>query len=126
MNRKTRCGGCSGSSSPGITLKEVTSVLTTDYEELQNKPAINGVTLTSSSTADDLHLYSTIPDDHETLTLTTATEGKMSILLLSDSGETAKVSLEDVLNEGTTIQTVDDIDDPAIMVGNYMFLKIND
>lgn len=101
-----------------VKIKKVVSVLPNDYSQMENKPAINGVELTKDTTLEQLNILSAQATAYEPITLTSAAQKSMSILAVSESGETAKIAVEDFLESSRTIKTVDELDENA-EVGTY-------
>lgn len=98
--------------------KKIVSVLPNSYILLSDKPAINGVELTKDTTLEQLNILSAQATAYEPITLNGAAQKSMSILAVSESGETAKIAVEDFLESSRTIKTVDELDENA-EVGTY-------
>lgn len=111
------------SGSKKTTLKPIISVLPSSYTLLADKPAINGVELTKDTTSAELNLLTSGGAAYETVTLTNAANAGMSVLAVSDDGETAKISVGDILDAAKVVKTVETLDEDA-EIGTYQKIII--
>ncbi len=105
----------------GVTLKSVPSIMEDDYLLLRNKPAINGVTLTTATTSEELGLLSRDGEEYELTTLGQAKDRPASMIGLTDEGEPVKVDAADF---GSATIDVKEKLTCDVRVGDFVFLKI--
>lgn len=106
------------STSPKVKIRQMVSILPDSYTLLADKPAINGVELTKDTTLEQLNVLSAQATAYAPITLTGAAQKSMSILAVSENGETARIAVENLLEVTQPIKTVDELDENA-EIGTY-------
>jgi len=93
-----------------------------NYQRLNNKPSINGISLVGNKTSKELNLLSSRPIDYSTVNLESANKSDYLVILGNDSIN-KKLKIKEISSH--LIRTVNEVPN-NMELGSYIFLSMED
>ena len=99
---------------PGITVSD-------NYERLENKPMINGLTLLGNKSAGELNLLSAKKEDYEEVSINDL-DDESYVVVIPKTGKPRKMKVADI--KSGMFSTDEEVTLETMEVGEYSFIKL--